>query len=61
MPGVETCEALVGLRRLAFGGWEVTEREGRFLGFGRLADDGYWGDVAGDLYDEEAMVKCDQS
>lgn len=46
----------MGLRRLAAGGWEVTEREGRFLGFGRVAEDGYCGDVAGDLYVGEAIV-----
>lgn len=46
--GVEACEALVGFRLFAAGGCEVTESEGRFLGFGRLAEEGYGGDCAGE-------------
>lgn len=56
MAGVEDWEALVGLRRLTAGECEVTEREGRFLGFGNGAEAGYGGDVAGERYVGDAIL-----
>ena len=46
----------MGLRRFAAGPCEVTERDGLFLGLGKLAEAGYDGDVAGERYIGDAIL-----
>ena len=45
------------MRRFAAGPCEVTEMEGRFLGLGKLAEAGYGGEVAGERYIGDAMLR----
>lgn len=45
------------MRRFAAGPCEVTERDGRFLGLGKLAEAGYGGEVAGERYIGDAMLR----
>ena len=45
------------MRRFAAGPCEVTEMEGRLLGLGKLAEAGYGGEVAGERYIGDAMLR----